>query len=162
MLSCLQRQAGGAEGRAYFARTRQAGGVKASLLTRSIAAVGSTKTVYLWSFARRWSRVLRPGRLQRSRRQKPPCWCKGSSGVRSSPPLRPQASPTLTLSCREPSVQMVSRRLQSLANWKADAFSPTMMWPGKRLAALHSCPSVVQFQQTAAAALSRAVRADFS
>ena len=76
--------------------------------------------------------------------------------------LQTQAAPTFPLSCREPSVQMVSRRLHSLANWKADALSPTMIWPGKRRAALHSCPSAVQFQQTAAAALSRAVRADFS
>ena len=62
-----------------------------------------------------------------------------------------QAAPTSPLSRREPSVQMVSRRLHPLAVTRAPALPPTTMPPGKRQLVLHSCTSTVSPRRRAAA-----------
>ena len=54
-----------------------------------------------------------------------------------------QAAPPFLLSRREPSIQMVSRRLHSLAVVVASALPSTKMLPRKRRLMLHSCTSTV-------------------
>ena len=66
--------------------------------------------------------------------------------------LQTHAAPTLPPSCREPSVQIVSKRLHSLAILSAGSRS-SMMMPGK----LHPCPSEVPSLLMAATLLRRAV-----
>ena len=69
-----------------------------------------------------------PDRWRTLQRRRPPCSSRGGNGGR----YQTHAAPTPPLSSREPSVQMMSRRLHSLAVARAPALSSTTMWPEKR------------------------------
>ena len=77
--------------------------------------------------------------------------------VHPSGVLQTHAAPTVPLSCREPSVQIMSGRLHSLAVLSAGSRSSITIRPGKRRASLHFCPSAIPSLLTAAALMIRAV-----